>query len=135
MKAVQYFGGLVHWTSLVVHQTTYKNKASTGIRLPSALTTGLALFVECLRHSVKAILHSAKSLPSVTIGKEYSANILLAKGSLPSIFLNTRRKKNPKIAKHFFNYGNNSPTTTHYHTHRPIFLTIILNQIYMFCEW
>jgi hypothetical protein len=31
-----------------------------------------------------------------------------------------RITKNPKIAKHFLNYGNNSPTTTHYHTHHTI---------------
>jgi hypothetical protein len=34
----------------------------------------------------KAILHSAKALPSVTLGKEHSANILSANGSLPSAF-------------------------------------------------
>jgi hypothetical protein len=32
-------------------------------------TTGIAFFVECLKHSAKAILHSAKPLPSVTLGK------------------------------------------------------------------
>jgi hypothetical protein len=29
-------------------------------------------------------------------------------------------KKLEKTAKYFKNYGNNSPTTTHYHIHRPI---------------
>jgi hypothetical protein len=35
------------------------------------LTTGIAFFAECLRHSAKAILHSAKPLPSVTLGKYF----------------------------------------------------------------
>jgi hypothetical protein len=43
-------------------------------------------------HSAKAILHSAKPLPSVTLGKEHSANILSAKGSLPSTFFRTLGK-------------------------------------------
>jgi hypothetical protein len=33
-------------------------------------TTGIAFFAECLRHSAKTILHSAKALPSVTLGNE-----------------------------------------------------------------
>jgi hypothetical protein len=93
------------------------------------------------------ILSDSSSLPSVghyTLGKKYSTNILLAKGYLPSTFFghasvkkhsankSTRqiknRKKPQKTAKYFLNYGNNSPTTTHYHTHRPIIFTIILNQ-------
>jgi hypothetical protein len=121
------------------------------------VTTGLVFFAECLRHSAKTILHSVKSLSSVTLGKEYSANILSAKDSLPSTFFghsvkslpsvekhstnkNTRQIKNhkkpQKIAKHFFNYVNQ--LSNHY----PItiiialsFFTINLNQIYMFCEW
>jgi hypothetical protein len=52
-------------------------------------TTGIAFFAECLRHSAKAILHSAKALPSVTLGKEHSTNISSAKGSLPSAFFRT----------------------------------------------
>jgi hypothetical protein len=68
-----------------------------------------------------------------------------------------RIEKNRKQQNIFKNYRNNSPTTTHYHTHRPIifhyyfesnlhvlwmvrfelaqFFIIILNQIYIFCEW
>jgi hypothetical protein len=38
-------------------------------------------------HSAKAIIHSAKPLLSVTPGKEYSTNILSAKGYLSSTFL------------------------------------------------
>jgi hypothetical protein len=55
-------------------------------------TTGIAFFAECLRHSAKAILHSAKPLPSVTLGKEHSAKISSAKGSLPSVFFRTLGK-------------------------------------------
>jgi hypothetical protein len=40
----------------------------------------------CLKHSAKAILHSAKALPSVTLGKERSANCTSAAVSLPSTF-------------------------------------------------
>jgi hypothetical protein len=42
--------------------------------------------------SAKAILHSAKALPSVTLGKEHSAKISSAKGSLPSAFFRTLGK-------------------------------------------
>jgi hypothetical protein len=56
---------------------------------------------------------------------------------LPSTFYRSTRQrkaldklriaKNPKkIAKHFLNYVNNSPTTTHYHTIALSFFTIIL---------
>jgi hypothetical protein len=84
----------------------------------------------------KAILHSAKALPSVTLGKGHSANILSANGSLLSTFFghlpsvekhsakkNTRQiknRKNKKIAKHFLNYRNNSPTLPYYLIHYPI---------------
>jgi hypothetical protein len=48
----------------------------------------------------KAILHSAKTLPSVTLGKEYSANILSANGSLPSTFFGHTTKTLPSVEKH-----------------------------------
>jgi hypothetical protein len=58
------------------------------------------------------ILHSAKSLLSVTLGKKYPANILSVKGSFVDYFFghsakkSTRqiknRKKNPKNSKTFF---------------------------------
>ena len=35
-------------------------------------TIGLALFAECRIHSAKVLLHSAKSLPSVALGKEFA---------------------------------------------------------------
>jgi hypothetical protein len=57
------------------------------VKLVSATyTTGHSSFAECLRHSAKAILHSAKALPSVTLGKERSANCTSATASLPSTF-------------------------------------------------
>jgi hypothetical protein len=49
-------------------------------------TTGISSFAVCLRHTTKAILHSAKALPSVTLGKERSANCTSATASLPSTF-------------------------------------------------
>jgi hypothetical protein len=49
-------------------------------------TTGISSFVVCLRHTAKAILHSANALPSVTLGKERSTNCTSATVSLPSTF-------------------------------------------------
>ena len=49
-------------------------------------TTGLALFAECRIHSAKALLHSAKSLPSVALGKPHSVKKVTAKAPLPSVF-------------------------------------------------
>jgi hypothetical protein len=51
-------------------------------------------------HSTKTILHSAKPLPSVTLGKEHSANILSAKGSLPSTFFGHSAKTLPSVEKY-----------------------------------
>jgi hypothetical protein len=47
-------------------------------------TTGISSFAVCFRHTAKAILHSANALPSVTLGKERSANCTSATASLPS---------------------------------------------------
>jgi hypothetical protein len=66
-------------------------------------TTGITFFAECLRHSANAILHSAKPLPSVTLDKEYSANILSAKSSLPSTFFGHSTKTLPSVEKHSAN--------------------------------
>jgi hypothetical protein len=101
------------------------------LRAVLPFTTGIAFFAECLRHSAKAILHSAKALPSVTLGKEHSA-----KGSLPSAFFRTLgkdfaecqkalgklriKKIKKKTAKHFLNSRSNSPTLPYYLTHCPI---------------
>ena len=38
-------------------------------------TTGFRFFAECLRHSAKVKLHSAKPLPSVALSKEHTAKI------------------------------------------------------------
>jgi hypothetical protein len=51
-----------------------------------AFTTGHNCFVECFRHSAKPKKHSADSLPSVTLGKEVSANCTSAMASLSSTF-------------------------------------------------
>jgi hypothetical protein len=37
------------------------------------LTTGIERFAECLKHSAKPEKHSTKTLPSVTLDKEFSA--------------------------------------------------------------
>ena len=60
---------------------------STG-KKPSlgSITTGFRFFAECLRHSAKARLHSAKPLPSAALGKEHTAKNWSAKHSLPSVF-------------------------------------------------
>ena len=44
-------------------------------RSPTPSTTGFRFFAECLRHSAKAKLHSAKALPSAALGKEHTAKI------------------------------------------------------------
>ena len=49
-------------------------------------TTGISFFAVCSKHTAKAILHSAKALPSVTLGKERSANCTSTTTSLPSTF-------------------------------------------------
>jgi hypothetical protein len=75
------------------------NKNSDYIVTFISITTGHNSFAECLRHSAKAILHSAKALPSVTLGKERSANCTSATASLPSTFcralgkVGTRQRK------------------------------------------
>ena len=48
------------------------------------VTTGGGLFGECLLHSAKAALHSAKPLPSATLDKEPPSNPLPVKAILPS---------------------------------------------------
>jgi hypothetical protein len=53
---------------------------------PRPLTTGIGRFAECLKHSAKPDKHSATTLPSVTLGKESSANSTSATASLPSTF-------------------------------------------------
>jgi hypothetical protein len=52
----------------------------------SSKTTGIDGFAECLKHSAKPEKHSAKTLPSVALGKEGSTHSTSAKPSLPSTF-------------------------------------------------
>ena len=52
--------------------------SSTLVSAPSACpskkkTAAARFFAECLRHSTKAKLYSAKSLPSAALGKEHTA--------------------------------------------------------------
>ena len=47
-------------------------------------TTGGGLFAECLLHSAKAALHSAKPLSSAIFSKEPTSNPLPVKAALPS---------------------------------------------------
>ena len=49
-------------------------------------TTGFRRFAECLMHSAKATLPSAKPLPRAALGKEPPVKNLSAKNSLPSAF-------------------------------------------------
>jgi hypothetical protein len=70
----------------------------------ATITNGLAFFVECLRHSAKIILHSAKDTRQTFYRQTILCRVL---------FLDTRQKKNTreiknlkkpqKIAKHFLN--------------------------------
>jgi hypothetical protein len=55
-------------------------------------TTKNSFFAECLKHSVKPGKHSAKALPSVTLGKEVSVNRTSTTTSLPSTFCRTLDK-------------------------------------------
>jgi hypothetical protein len=65
------------------HQIWMKkeDEPKTSFITPSGTTTGHSSFAECLRHSAKSRLHSAKALPSVTLGKERSANCTSATAS------------------------------------------------------
>ena len=42
------------------------------LSLAATVTTGFRFFADCLRHSAKAILHSAKPLPSAVLGKAHT---------------------------------------------------------------
>ena len=60
-------------------------KANIGSSCLKPSTTGFSRFAECRLHSAKASLHSANSLPSVTLGKHHSAKLPTAQWSLPSV--------------------------------------------------
>ena len=49
-------------------------------------TTGNREFAVCHRHSAKTKKHSAKALPSVTLGKQDTASTESTNSYLPSVF-------------------------------------------------
>ena len=51
-----------------------------------AFTTENSGFAVCHRHSAKPTKHSAKALPSVTLGKQHTTSTVPANVSLPSVF-------------------------------------------------
>jgi hypothetical protein len=80
---------LLVWVSILNHYIVLYTFAlcSSSPGVPTGgHTTGISYFVVCLKHTAKTILHSAKALPSVTLGKERSANCTSAAVSLPSTF-------------------------------------------------
>ena len=59
-------------------------------------TTGNSGFAVCHRHSTKPTKHSAKILPSVTLGKQHTISIVSANASLPSVCYRTLGKHLPR---------------------------------------
>ena len=64
------------------------------------ITTGLAYFAECQRHSAKAGKHSAKKSPSVALGEAHTAFLLPAKTAMPSAFSRALGKFLPCATPH-----------------------------------
>jgi hypothetical protein len=104
-------------------------------------TTGIAFFAECLRHSAKAILHSAKNTRQIFYRQRVLCRVLFF--GLCRVSKSTRQRKTlgklriekiKKTAKHFLNFRNNSPTLPYTLPVALSFFTIILNQTYMFCK-
>jgi hypothetical protein len=58
-----------------------------GVMLISPITTGIAFFAECLRHS-------AKALPSVTLGKDF-----IGKGFFAECFFSDTRQRLCRVSK------------------------------------
>jgi len=50
-------------------------------------------FAECLGHSAKLYLHSAKALPSATLSKGISTELYSAKGSFTECQMSNTRQK------------------------------------------
>jgi hypothetical protein len=74
---------------VITDRPSFRHKPSKHTQGKSrSCTTGIAFFAECLRHSVKAILHSAKPLPSVTLGKYF-----IDKGFFAEYFFRTLGKE------------------------------------------
>jgi hypothetical protein len=74
-------GQSYHWKT---RQSRRQAHTMQGVKV--AHITGIGRFVEYLKHSAKPNKHSAKTLPSVTLGKESSANSTSATASLSSTF-------------------------------------------------
>ena len=83
------------YTRAVVRRRRRRSRGGRMLQCPLGLTgvqgircmrtTGLALFAECRIHSAKALLHSAKGLSSVALGKPHSVKKVTAKAPLPSV--------------------------------------------------
>ena len=70
------------------------------INISTFYTTADGLFAECLGHSTKPLLHSAKALPSAALGKEQSAKVSLPSATYRALgkafaecHISTRQKK------------------------------------------
>jgi hypothetical protein len=77
-------------------------KLSACVLVPILPLSDTAAFAECFRHSAKPRKHSANPLPSVTLGKEVSANCTSAVASLSSTFcraLNKEKSRSRRQAK------------------------------------
>jgi hypothetical protein len=53
----------------------------------AGITTGNRRFAECLRHSAKPIMHSAKALRSAALGKAHTAKKSIGKDRFAECFL------------------------------------------------
>ena len=73
----------LHYCALK-HDRNVVARLEISCNMESDHITGGGLFAECLLHSAKAALHSAKPLPSATLGKEPPSNPLPVEAALPS---------------------------------------------------
>ena len=64
----------------------YRRRARLPVVLQVTTTTENSRFAVCHKHSAKPKKHSAKDLSSATLDKQHTASIVLANGSLPSVF-------------------------------------------------
>jgi hypothetical protein len=82
------FAKHIRWHSTKAPSLSSARRTSTQQRdhQRAPFTTGNNLFVECLKHSTKPGKHSAKALPTVTLGKESSTNCTSVTTSLSSTF-------------------------------------------------
>ena len=76
----------------ILHRISHEQYCKYIVTLLCTYTAGSRSFAECRGHSAKAQKHSAKGLPSVTLGKRHSATPLTTKASLPSVFCRTLGK-------------------------------------------